>query len=319
MFRNAFYLLRDAGIRFAEDRATLFAATLAYYTIFSLAPLLVIAVSVAGFFVGRSVAQEEISSTITAVAGPQIASFVQGIAVEMANTATTTAFTLIGIAILIYGASGIFNSLRHSINFMWGIAAGGRKGIGGVLSEIKSRALTFLMVFLMGLLLVAVVLADLLFGMVEMALEGVLPQLATSLPNINFFVAPLVAFLTFLIIFKYLPDAQVAWRDAFVGALFTAVAFGIGALVIGQILIRTGTASIYGAASSLIVLLLWVYYSAIIVLYGSELTFVYAQRYGQTIVPSDSALYLADRYAQRREEREHTARAQSEAAEQRPT
>lgn len=317
MFKNAFYLLRDAGIRFAEDRATLFAATMAYYTIFSLAPLLVIAVAVAGFFVGRSVAQEEVISTIAAVTGPQLASFVQEIAVQMANSATTTAFTLIGIGILIFGASGIFNSLRHSINFLWGIAAGGSEGISGVISEVKSRALTFLMVLVMGLLLVAVVLAELLLGMVEMALQGVLPQLAANLPNINFLVAPLVAFLTFLLIFKFLPDAQVAWRDAIVGALFTAVAFAIGALVIGQILIRTGTANIYGAASSLIVLLLWVYYSAIIVLYGSELTFVYAQRHGQTIVPSDSALYLADRYAQRREEREQTAKARAEEGERR--
>lgn len=302
MFKEIFFLLRDAGVRFAEDRATLFAAALSYYTLFSLAPLLVIAIAVAGFFVGRSAALDEVSEFILSIGGPEVATFVQGVVAQLVNATSSATLTLISIAVLIYGASSIFNSLRLSINITWGIANPPAEGIRDLWPVVRSRFLTFLMVFVMGLLLVAVIIADVLFSTLETAVGSVLPNIVELVPSINFLIAPAVAFVTFLLIFKTLPDAKSRWRDVAVGALFTAVAFGIGAFVIGRVLVRTGTASIFGAAGALIILLLWVYYSAYIVLYGAELTYLYAARYGQPIEPNESAIYLAERYAARQDE-----------------
>ncbi len=302
MIKDLFLLLRDAGVRFAEDRATLFAAALAYYTLFSLAPLVVIAIAVAGFFVGRSAALDEVTQAILAIGGPELAVFVQGVVAQVVNATSNATLTLISIGVLIYGASSVFNSLRLSINITWGIANPPAEGIRDLWPAVRSRFLTFMMVFVMGFLLVAVVIADVLFSTVEAAVGGVLPNLVGIIPSINFLVAPAVAFVTFLLIFKTLPDAKSRWRDVAVGALFTAVAFGIGAYVIGRVLVVTGTASIFGAAGALIILLLWVYYSAYIVLYGAELTYLYAARYGQPIEPNESAIYLAERYAARQDE-----------------
>lgn len=303
MLKKAFNLFKDAGIRFIEDRATLFAASMAYYTIFSLAPLLVIAVAIAGFFVGRSAAREEVLSALQLLTSPEVASLVQDIANQMVESAASATFTIVSIAFLIFGASGIFNSLRISINNAWGIAFDPEPGLAGIWATIKSRALTFVMVFIMGFMLVAVVVVELTFNAAQMALTGVLPGLVDLIPDINFLLAPAIAFITFLLIFKLLPDARISWRDALGGALFTAVAFGIGGYIIGRILIMTGSASVYGAASTLIILLLWVYYSAIIVLYGAELTYLYALRYGRPIEPDNHATYLAKRYANRFENR----------------
>ncbi len=307
MIKEIALLLRDAGVRFAEDRATLFAAALAYYTLFSLAPLLVIAIAVASFFVGRSAALEGVTEAIMAIGGPELIVFVQGVVTQVINATSNATLTLISVAVLIFGASSIFNSLRLSINITWGIANPPAEGIRDLWPAVRSRFLTFMMVFVMGFLLVMVVIADVLFSTVETAVGGLLPNLADLVPSINFLIAPAVAFVTFLLIFKTLPDARSRWRDVAVGALFTAVAFGIGAYVIGWALVVTGTASIFGAAGALIILLLWVYYSACIVLYGAELTYLYAARFGQPIEPNESAIYLAERYAARQDEVAHLA------------
>jgi len=277
----AFQLLADTVRAFLQDKATLYAAGLAYYAVFSLAPLLVFVIAVAGFFIGRSAANDQIIrqlQLVTAVSNQN-------------STGTVTVLSLVG---LFFGAAGIFNHARNSINILWGLVARRPHSTRDWLLMARSRAIPFLMVFLFGGVLSAVVLLDTLLSMVQHRLAILFPELALALPSVSRILVPLLTFATFAFIYKLLPDARARWRDLLPGALLATALFLVGRTLLVFFLDRSQTGSAFGAAGSLVVLLVWVYFSANILLLGAEFIKLYALRHGRPIRPNTVARFEGD-------------------------
>lgn len=296
LLRNIFYLFRDAAVAWSTDRASIYAAAVAYYTIFSLAPLLVFSVIIAGFFVSQGNVQLEIFIVLNRVAGEEVARLVDNlIDTTLANRSSSQVATGVSFVVLLAGASGIFNQLKTALNKIWGIIPIPPQGWRGILFNIRNYAFSFLLVFGMGLLLLTFVIADTFLSTLNAILGDVFPNLPT-LPPVTSLIAPLFMLLFFAVIFKTLPDVQVRWRTVGWGALVTTVLFSLGASVISRVLVLTSTGSIYGAASALIILLVWIYFSAQIVMFGAEFTKAYALRFGASIRPRRNARLLHEYY-----------------------
>lgn len=291
--RNAGSLLIDAGKAWFSDRASIYAAALAYYAIFALAPLTVVSVAIASLFVGRAAAAGELVDQISAVVGPEVAVFIQETVVRMTNPESSSWPAIISAIIALIGALFFFNHLKVTLNAIWGVKTIQIKQVGDAFVLARSRADSLIMVFVTGLLLVGVVILGTIFDTFRLVLETYAPTIAELISPVRNVLLPLVALTTFTLTFKTLPDARVRWRDALVGGALTTVLFIIGVFFIGRYMVSTGTGSIYGAASALVILLVWVYYSVQILLYGAEFTWLYAQRFGVPISPS-SASRLAD-------------------------
>jgi len=294
LLHAVFLLIKDSVAAFLRDQATIYAAGLAYYTIFALAPLLILVISVSGFFIGRSAASDQIIRHLEYLVGAQLTGFLEGVVRAINNQAAGGALTVISVVVLLLGASGIFNQLRTALNILWGIVADRPENAREVLLLARSRTIPFLMIFVLGLMLSMVVLLETLAGIVRARLEVLFPEAAALMPSINWFIIPGLTFLTFTLIYKVLPDARTRWRDVALGALLAMLLFLLGRYVLFQFLTPGSNSAVYGAASSLIGLLVWVYYSAIILLFGAEFIKVYAARYGQPIRPSETARFRGD-------------------------
>lgn len=281
-----FHLFKDALSEFIKDRASIYAAGLAYYTVFSLAPLLVFITSVAGFFIGRSTASKQIGIQLQILIGPDLAGFVGEAVATLSDRTTSATATVVSIVILIFSASGIFRQLKTALNLIWAIPAGGRpKGWRQWLILARYRAVPFLMVFFFGLLLTLAVMIDTIIAGVSARFEILFPEIGALLPSLSRLLVPSLTFITFVLTLKFLPDARSRWRDVAVGAAVTTGLFLIGRLLLGVFLSFSDTGSIYGAAGSVVILLFWIYNSAQILLYGAEFTEIYARRYGVAIQP----------------------------------
>jgi len=292
--KSIFLLLRDTVSAFLQDRATIYAAGLAYYTVFSLAPLLVFVVTVAGLFIGRSAASEQIVFQLQMIVGAELGGFLEellGAVNNQTSAGTITALSLVG---LLFGATGIFNQIKNSVNILWGLVPRRLRGARDYLHMARSRAIPFLMVFLFGLLLSAVVLIDTVLGLVQSRLAVFFPEMAETLPSLSRVVVPVLTFLTFALIYKLLPDARVRWRDIWPGALLAALLFLVGRILLVFFLDTSDTGSAFGAAGSLVVLLVWVFFSANILLLGAEFVKLYATRFGQPIRPGPTARFEGD-------------------------
>jgi membrane protein len=292
--RKAVSLLIDAGKAWFADRASIYAAALAYYAIFALAPLTVVTVAIASLFVGRAAAAGELVDQIATVVGPEVAAFIQETVVRMVSPESSSWPAIISAIIALIGAVFFFNHLKVTLNAIWGVKTIQVRQVGDAFVLARSRADSLIMVFVTGLLLVGVVILGTIFDTFRLVLEEVAPRIAELISPVRNVLLPLVALTTFTLIFKTLPDARVRWRDALVGAALTTVLFTIGVFVIGRYLVQTGTGSIYGAASALVILLIWVYYSIQILLYGAEFTWLYAQRHGVPIGPSSASQLAGD-------------------------
>jgi membrane protein len=296
ILRNIFLLFRDAAIAWSTDRASIYAAALAYYTIFSLAPLLVFSVIIAGVVVSRTDVQNDLVMLVDRFAGRQISELVQSlIDATLASQRSSVVATIISFVVLLVGASAVFTQLKTALNKIWGIIPIPPQGWRGILFNIRTHAFSFLLVFGMGVLLLTFVITDTILTAINSALGHVFPNLPT-LPPVTSFIAPLFILLFFAVIFKTLPDVQLRWRTVWWGALVTTVLFILGATIIGRVLVLTSTGSIYGAASSLIILLVWVYFSAQIVFFGAEFTKSFAIRFGASIQPRLHARLLHEFY-----------------------
>ncbi len=292
--KAVFALLKDTVAAFLQDKATLYAAGLAYYTVFSLAPLLVFVITVAGAFIGRSAAGEQIVTQLEFIVGADLGGFVEELITtlnEQEAAGTITALSLVG---LFFAASGIFNQLRNSLNIIWGIVAQRPSGSREWLLMVRSRAIPFLMVFVLGFLLSISVLFDTVLGIAEARLGGFFPEAARLLPAIGNVVVPALTFVTFTLVYKVLPDAWTRWRDVALGGLLATVLFLAGRSVLAYFLVLTNTGSVYGTAGSLIVLLVWVYFSANLLLLGAEFIWLYALRHGRPIRPNAVARFEGD-------------------------
>jgi membrane protein len=271
-----------------EDRPFELAAALAYYTVFSMAPLLVIAISVAGFVFGREAAQDQVVGALSDFVGKDGGVAIQTIIHNASKQQTSESVfaALIGVALLLFGAGGVVGQLQSSLNMIWGVEP---KPDRGWLGFLKDRFISYAMVLGVGFLLLVSLIVSAALSAFDSFLESTMQGADILLQIIHFIVSlGLTAFL-FAAIYRFVPDARISWKDVTVGALMTAVLFNGGKFLISVYLGQSSVASVYGAAGSLVTLLLWVYYSSLIFFFGAELTQVYATRFGSGMTPADNA------------------------------
>jgi membrane protein len=267
-------LISACGRNFVEDRALRLAAALAYYSIFALAPLLLIAVSVASLAFGEKALREELAGQLQGFMGPRAAEAVQEMLKAATLKAQGTFAMIIGIITLLVGATGFFIQLKDALNTIWQVEA---KPGCAVKELVRDRLLSFLMVFVTGGLLLLSLFTTTAMAGVSAYTERLfdLPDVVWS--SLNAVISIGVSTILFALIFKVLPDVRVPWKTVMMGAIITAVLFEIGKLALGFYLGRESTASGFGAAGSVILLLLWVYYASTILLFGAEMTQVWAR------------------------------------------
>jgi membrane protein len=288
--RAAWALVKDAASQWMEDKAPRLGAALAYYTVISLAPLLVIVIAIAGFFFGHEAAAGQLSNQIQHLVGPEGGKAVEAMVTSAAERPSSGTFASIaGVFVLLFGAAGLFGQLQDSLNTVWEVKPKPGRGIMGF---IRDRFLSFTMVLGTAFLL----LVSLAVSAALSALGGMLGDWGTSIIGqiVNLAIDVVVITVLFAMIYKFLPDAIIAWRDVWFGAGVTAVLFIVGKYLIGLYLGHASAGSAYGAAGSLVVLLIWLYYSSQIFLFGAELTKAYADRYGDRIVPKGNAVPVTD-------------------------
>jgi membrane protein len=263
------------------------AAALSYYTLFSLAPLLLIAIGVAGFVFGREAAQNQIVETLQGMIGQDSATTVQEM-IQASNEKPKTGMisTVIGFVALLFGAGGVVGQLQTSLNKIWEVTPKLGQGIWGF---IRQRFFSFAMVLSIGFLL----LVSLVVTAVLSSFTGMLSSLLGDATFVAHAIDIVVSFgfvtLLFALIYKYVPDVEIEWRDVWVGAALTAILFTVGKYLIGLYIGTSGVSSTFGAAGSLITILVWVYYSSLIFFLGAEFTRVYATQYGSGVAPAENA------------------------------
>jgi membrane protein len=294
LLKSIFFLFKETVTEFIKDRATIYAAGLAYYGVFSIAPLIVFASTVAGRFIGRSAADEQIMLQLQYLIGSDLAVFLEDIVATLTDRTTNTTAALLSLGVLLFTAGGIFRQLKVALNLLWGLTDVRPKNAHEWRVLARYRAIPFLMVFVFGLMLSLSVLLDALVGAVSARFEVLFPDAVRFLPGLSRLIIPALTFITFLLIFKFLPDAYSRNRDVAVGAAVTTGLFLLGRLLLLLFLSRTDTGSLYGAAGSIVILLIWIYFSAQILLFGAEFTWVYARRYGVPLRPNRLARFLIE-------------------------
>ncbi len=281
-----FALLKQAATQWSEDNALRLSAALAYYSIFSIAPLLVIAVAISGRLFGQEAAQGLLARQLHDLVGSKAAEGIEGMVQSANKPANSVVAGIMGTVTLLLGASGIFGELKDALNTIWKVKA---KPGQGVMKYVRERLLSFGMVLVIGfIMLVSLTLTTALAGLTAY-LGSAFPFSKTLVAIFGFALSYGVATLLFAAIFKILPDAKVRWREVWIGAAVTGLLFEIGKFLLGFYLGRESTASAYGAATSAVLLLLWVYYASLILLFGAEFTQVYAQATGSRIEPAANA------------------------------
>ncbi|HYP90711.1 MAG TPA: YihY/virulence factor BrkB family protein [Polyangiaceae bacterium] len=270
-----------------EDDASRLAASLAFYTLLSLAPLVIIAVAIAGMVLGPEAARGQISGALSEVVGREAAQGIQAVVASARSPASGTIGTIIGAVTLFIGASGVFGELHFALNSIWEVRA---KPGGGVLGEIKDRFFSFTMVLGVAFLLLVSLLLSAGLSAVGHFFASSLPGGELSWQALNFVLSLVMVTGLFALILKYVPDVEIEWGDVWVGASVTALLFTIGKSLLGIYLGKASVGSSYGAAGSLVVLIVWVYYSAQILFLGAEFTQVQARQRGRIIRPSKRAV-----------------------------
>lgn len=267
--KNVVQLFKQTWSEFSSDKVPRLGAALAYYTIFSIAPLLLISIAIAGMIFGRDAAQGQIFAQLRGVLGANSAKMIEEMVKNAAKPKTGTFATIFGVVTLIFGASGVFGQLKEALNTIWDVEP---KKSRGILGLIKDRFLSVAMVFgTVFLLLVSLVIDSAIAGLGKWVGVGLVIQ--------NLFAIAFVTLL-FAMIFRFLPDMRIEWHDVWLGAAMTAVMFVLGKFALGIYFGRSAVGSSYGAAGALVLVLLWVYYSAQILLFGAEFTQVYANSHG---------------------------------------
>ena len=270
-----------------EDKAPWLAAAMAYYTAFSLAPILIIAIAVVGFFYQQKPAQELVTKQIESLAGFQSGQLLRSMVAASQDMGSNLVATIIGVIALLLGATGVYGQLQGALDTIWEVAP---KPNQGIVRMVEQRFFSLAIVFGIGfLLLVSLVISAFLSALNTWSL-GLLPNFKIVLQVLNFLVSLLVITFLFALIFKYVPDAKIQWRDVWPGALVTALLFTVGKTLIGLYLGNSRILDQFGAAGSLAVILIWVYYSAQISFLGAEFTQVYANTFGSHVVPDEDAI-----------------------------
>jgi membrane protein len=295
---NVFGLLKQTFQEWLGDKAPQLGAALAYYTVFSLAPLILVLLAIVGvtFRDDPAGTWNKITEQMSYFLDPSAVQVVQSIAQKASEPGKSTIATIIGVALAILGASGVFGQLQDALNTIWGVKA---KPGGGIWGFLRNRFLSFAMVAgVCFLLLVSLTLESLLKAFSHYV-QSVLPGGIVVALAVYLIFDFAVVVLLFAMIFKFLPDVEIQWRDVWIGAVITTILFGIGKWLLGFYLGSGVAGSAYGAASSLITLLLWVYYSSQILLFGAEFTQVYAARAGRAFKPTEYAVLVETKEVER--------------------
>jgi membrane protein len=287
-FKRLWEVLKKSFKGFSNDRITKMSSSLSYYTIFSMAPLLIIIISLSGLFLGQDAAQGKIYDQLSNFIGSNAASQLQTMIQNASLSGKSKFAAIIGIATLIIGATTVFAQIQDTINFIWGIKPKPKKGW---LSFLKNRFLSFSVIIGLAFLLLVSLTLSTIVDTFSASLKAHFPQITVVLLYvINTVITLLLTALIFGTIFKVLPDAKIRWRDVITGAITTAVLFMLAKFGISFYISKSNVGSTYGAAGSLVILLLWVYFSAMILYFGAEFTKAYAVEFGAAIHPDDYAV-----------------------------
>lgn len=284
-------LLVAAFKEWNQDKAPRMAAALAYYTVFSLAPLLLLVIAIAGIFLGQEAAQGQILSQFQGLLGEQGAKTIQAAIENASQSGGGFLASVISIVALLFGASGVFTQLQAALNSAWEVKAKPKLGFWGF---IRSRILSFSMILVIAFLLVVSLVVSAGLAALNQYMSDLLPGADVLWQLLNIVITLGVLTLLFAMMYKVLPDAKVAWKDVWTGAFVTAVLFSVGKVALGVYIGNGSVGSAYGAASFLLILLVWIYYSAQILFFGAELTQVYASRYGSRIIPAEYAVSVGE-------------------------
>lgn len=295
MIKNFPNLIKRTYQGWKEKNPSRLAAALAYYTLFSLAPMLVIAIAIAGLIFGqREAVQEQVLSQIQGLVGEEGRILIAGLLESASKPAQGIVATIIGLVTLIFGALGLFNELHNSLNIIWDVKEEETKNFWETVKRVVfARFLSFTMILGIGFMLLVSLVISAGISALGNWIGGLFPFHELILQIINLVVSTGIITVLFALIFKFLPDAEIAWRDVWLGAFVTAVLFSIGKTLIGLYLGSSAVASAFGAAGSLVLLLLWAYYSGQILLFGAEFTQVYANVMGSRVVPEEGAISTA--------------------------
>ncbi|RPI49013.1 MAG: YihY/virulence factor BrkB family protein [Chloroflexi bacterium] len=292
VLKKLWELLKGTFEEWKEDKVSRLAAALSYYTIFSLPGLLLIIVAVAGFFLGQESVREDLMSQVGSVVGDDGA---EAIGTMLSNAGwdrdAGVVAVVVGIVTVIVAATGAFTQLQEALNTVWEVAPAPGAGI---LQTLQKRFLSFSLILgIAFLLLVSLVVSTALAGLGNF-LEDMFPGAAWLIQILNVVISFAVITLLFALMYKYLPDAEIALKDVFIGAALTTLLFTVGKFALGFYLGRSSATSAYGAAGSLVLILLWIYYSAQIFLFGAEFTQVYARKHGSRVVPDEDAVRVTE-------------------------
>ncbi len=289
--KKAFELIKQTFQQWSEDRAPRLAAALAFYTAFALAPVLVITLALVGLFINQSSAQTYIEQQMASLAGTQGRELISSMLNASTNLGANALASIVSLVVLFLGSTGLFLQLQDALNTMWEVQAKPGRGIWRL---VRERIFSFGMVLGIGFLLLVSLLISAALAALGTWTSGLFPGLQALMQMLNFFISLFVVTALFALVFKFVPDAVIAWKDVWLGAFVTAVLFTIGKVLIGLYLGNGTVTTGFAAAGALVVILLWVYYSAQILFFGAEFTQVYANKYGSKITPEKDAAPLTE-------------------------
>ena len=289
--RSSWQFCRRVVVQWVNNEPFELAAALSYYTLFSLTPLLVIAIGIAGIAFGHETAQQQILETIQDLIGPEGTEAVRVMIQNLSSRPETGRIsTLLGFVVLFFGAGGVVAELQSALDKIWEVTPRPSSALWGFL---RQRFISFAMVLAIGFLLLISLIASAILTSLTELLGQFVGATAVIIYVLDIVVSFFFVTLLFAMIYKFVPDARIQWRDVAIGSALTAFLFTIGKFCIGLYLGTSGITSVYGAAGSLITILLWVYYSSLIFFFGAQFTRTYASEYGSGIIPADYAERVA--------------------------
>lgn len=286
-FKGIWEVLRKSFKGFSDDKVTKLGGSLAYYTVFSMGPLLIIIISVFSLILGREAIEGGIYNQLKGFLGASTADQLQDIIKNAAISGKSVIAVIIGAVTLLIGATSVFAEIQDSINTIWGLKPKPKKGW---LKMIQNRFLSFSVIISLGFLLLVSLGIDAIMGLLSDRLHAAFPGITLVISIVNHIVTFLVVTVIFGVIFKVLPDANIKWRDVISGSVVTALLFILGKFGISYYISKSDVGGTYGAAGSLVILLLWTYYSSLILYFGAEFTKSYALIYGSEIHPNSYAV-----------------------------
>lgn len=290
--QNSWPIFKASVEDFVNNKSLRMSAALAYYTVFSLAPMLIVIISLCDIFYGRAAIEGSIYQHIEKIVGPDAALQIETVIKNATISRDISWASVVGICALVFAATGVFAEIQDSINFIWRLKAKPKKGW---LKLIVNRLLSFSMVVSLGFILLVSLVINSAMDLVGQQLTKLLPGIAAYLAyGLNVIITFATISILFAIIFKVLPDARIQWKDVIAGSITTAVLFMLGKFGIGYYLSKTHVSGTYGAAGSIVIILLWVYYSATILYFGACFTRAYAIRTGRNIFPNDYAVWIQE-------------------------